>query len=193
MTVIATSILQRHQPHIKYRDKMSNNLALLKPGPFQHKGKRDNKQMLRSFQQYRDKVEIFLLALQLQHTGAKAGRLEVGHKFCPTCKQERAIIRLIGGDEMYRLFHKVGEVEDADTCMQAMLKVEAGIKELNSQIRVHKTAKDRGKWDPQVWPRSQEDTDSEEDTESMEETESEDETGSVEPARVHKLVKEAKV
>ena len=96
---------------------MASNLALLKPGPFQFKGKRDNKQLLRSFQQYRDKMEIFLTALQVtsQHTGAVAGRAEVGHKVCPRCKQERAIVMLIGGDEMERLFLKVGEVEDGNT------------------------------------------------------------------------------
>ena len=172
---------------------MANNLAMLKPGPFQPKGKRDNHQLLRSFQQYRGKMEIFLTALQLQHTGAVAGRAEAGHKGCPTCKQERAIITLIGGDKLVRLFHEVGGVEDGDTFVQAMCKVEVGIKELNSQIRVHKTRKDRGKWDPQVRPGSHEDTESEEDTESMEETESEDETESVEPARVHKLVKKGRV
>ena len=196
---------------------MANNLAMLKPGPFQPKGKRDNHQLLRSFQQYRGKMEIFLTALQLQHTGAVAGRAEVGHKVCPRCKQERAIVMLTGGEEMVRLFHEVGGVEDRDTYMQAMHKVEVGIKELNSEARVHKTVNDRWKWELQDWAGSQEDTvseedmvsteetdsedetdledetDSEEEAESMEETDSEDETGSAEPARVHRLVKKAKV
>ena len=63
-----------------------------------------------------------------EHTGDKPGREEDGHLVCPSCKQEKAIVVMLGVDEMDKLFKHVGVVGMGDTYVQAMRKVESGIK-----------------------------------------------------------------
>ena len=115
---------------------MATNLAtLLKPDIFRCKKKGDNEQLLQDFQQYRAKMETFFMAAQAvaEHTGDVPGREAEGHRICSSCKQEKALVVILGGDEMDKLFKHVGGVEEQDTYVQAMHKVEKGIKALTNQ------------------------------------------------------------
>ena len=102
---------------------MATNLAtLLKPDIFRCKKKGDNEQLLQDFQQYRAKMETFFMAAQAvaEHTGDVPGREAEGHRICSSCKQEMALVVILGGDEMDKLFKHVGGVEEQDTYVQAM-------------------------------------------------------------------------
>ena len=110
---------------------------LWRPEPFLCKRKGDSEQLLQDFKQYRAELELFLTAAETvdKHMGDPAGRGEAGHTVCTTCKQEKAIIVLLGGEEMSELFERVGYVTDEDSYVGAMDKVEQGIKGLASQPR----------------------------------------------------------
>ena len=115
---------------------MAMGLAnLLRPEPFKCKKKGDSEQLLQDFKSYRNKMELFFTAAQavVAHTGEPAGREERTHTVCPSCRQEKAMIVMLGGEEMNRLFEHVGKVIDTDTYIGAMDKVEQGIKMLTNQ------------------------------------------------------------
>ena len=115
---------------------MAMGLAnLLKPEPFRCKKKGDSEQLLQDFKTYRSKMELFFTAAQAvgAHTGEPAGREAEGHTVCPSCRQEKAMVVMLGGEEMNKLFEHVGKVIDEDTYIGAMNKVEQGIKMLTNQ------------------------------------------------------------
>ena len=117
---------------------MDTGLAnLRKPDPFQCRKEGDSEQLLQDFKQYRAKMELFLTAVNTvdTHTGDPGERGSAEHKVCNSCKQEKAIIVLLGGEEMNELFEQVGVVTDEDTYVGAMDKVEQGIKALTNQAR----------------------------------------------------------
>ena len=115
---------------------MAMGLAnLLRPEPFKCKRKGDSEQLLQDFKQYRSKMELFFTAAQAveAHTGDPAGRSAVGHTVCTSCRQEKAMVVMLGGEEMNKLFEHVGGVIDGDSYIGAMDKVEQGIKLLTNQ------------------------------------------------------------
>ena len=71
---------------------------LRRPDPFQCRKKGDSEQLLRDFRQYRAVMELFLTAANTvdTHTGEPGERGDAEHKVCDTCKQEKAIIVLLG-------------------------------------------------------------------------------------------------
>ena len=100
--------------------------CLRRPDPFQCRKKGDSEQLLQDFQQYRAKMELFLTAVNTvdTHTGDPGERGNADHKVCNSCKQKKAIIVLLGGEEM-----------NEDTYVGAMDKVDQGIKALTNQAR----------------------------------------------------------
>ena len=108
--------------------------CLRRPDPFQCRKKGDSEQLLQDFKQYRAKMELFLTAVNTvdTHTGDPGERGDTEHKVCNSCKQEKAIIVLLGGEEMSELFEHVGVVTDRDSYVGAMDKVEQGIKSLTT-------------------------------------------------------------
>ena len=115
---------------------MAMGLAnLLRPEPFKCKKKGDSEQLLQDFKEYRNKMELFFKAAKAveAHTGDPAGRSAQGHRACPSCEQEKAIVIMVGGEEMNKLFQHVGKVLDEDTYVSAMDKVEQGIRLLTNQ------------------------------------------------------------
>ena len=115
---------------------MAMGLAnLLRPEPFKCKRKGDSEQLMQDFIEYRDKMEMFYTAAQVvgEHTGAQAGRSHEAHAACNSCKQEKAMVVMLGGEEMKKLFEHVGGVNAADSYTKAMDKVEQGIKRLTNQ------------------------------------------------------------
>ena len=115
---------------------MAMGLAnLLRLEPFKCKKKGDSEQLLQDFKAYRRKMELFFTAAQAMgvHTGDPAGREEAEHTVCASCRQEKAMIVMLGGEEMHKLFEHVGKVTETDTYISAMNKVEQGIKQLTNQ------------------------------------------------------------
>ena len=115
---------------------MAMGLAnLLRPEPFKCKRKGDSEQLMQDFIEYRDKMEMFYTAAQVvgEHTGAQAGRSHEAHAACNSCKQEKAMVVMLGGEEMKKLFEHVGGVNPADSYIKAMDKVEQGIRRLTNQ------------------------------------------------------------
>ena len=115
---------------------MAMGLAnLLRPEPFKCKRKGDSEQLMQDFVQYRGKMELFFTAAQVvgEHTGAQAGRSDAAHTACNSCKQEKAMVVMLGGEEMNKLFEHVGGVAEDDSYIRAMDKVEQGIKRLTNQ------------------------------------------------------------
>ena len=118
---------------------MATGVANLKrPDPFLCKRKGDSEQLLQDFKQYRAELELFLTAAETvdRHMGEPAERGNAGHTVCTRCQQEKAIIVILGGEEMNELFEHVGVVTDEDSYVRAMDKVEQGIKALNNQSSV---------------------------------------------------------
>ena len=79
---------------------MAMGLAnLLRPEPFKCKKKGDSEQLLQDFKQYRSKMELFFTGAQAveAHTGDPAGRSEVGHTVCTSCRQEKALFIFLMG------------------------------------------------------------------------------------------------
>ena len=117
---------------------MATGIAnLRRPDPFECKRKGDSEQLLQDFREYRAKIELFLTAVKTvdTHTGDPAERGQAGHKACTSCEQEKAIMELLGGEKMIKLFEQVGVVIDEDSYVGAMDKVEQGIKALTNQAR----------------------------------------------------------
>ena len=115
---------------------MAMGLAnLLRPEPFKCKKKGDSEQLLQDFKEYRSKMELFFTAAKAveAHTGDPAGRSTQGHAVCTSCRQEKAMVVMLGGEEMNKLFQHVGKVLDEDTYIGAMEKVEQGIRQLTNQ------------------------------------------------------------
>ena len=108
---------------------------LLRPEPFKCKKKGDSEQLLQDFKEYRSKMELFFTAAKAveAHTGDPAGRSTQGHAVCTSCRQEKAMVVMLGGEEMNKLFEHVGKVLDEDTYISAMDKVEQGIRQLTNQ------------------------------------------------------------
>ena len=108
---------------------------LMRPEGFKCKKKGDNEQMLQDFQQYRRRMELFFTASRVvaAHTGEHTDRLTDQHVACASCKQEKAMIVMFGGEEIAKLFEHTGEVQEGDSYKAALDKVEAGIKKLTNQ------------------------------------------------------------
>lgn len=72
--------------------------------------------MLQDFKEYRSKMELFFTAAKAveAHTGDPAGRSAQGHAVCTSCRQEKAMVVMLGGEEMNKLFQYVGKVLDED-------------------------------------------------------------------------------
>ena len=97
---------------------MADSLAVaMRPAPFKCKKKGDQEQMLQDFSMYRRKIARYLVASKvvIAHTGVQTDSTQVDHVVCDSCKQEKAIMLMLGGDEMEKLFHHVGKVVEADT------------------------------------------------------------------------------
>ena len=115
---------------------MAETLAMaMRPAPFKCKKKGDQEQMLQDFNIYRKKISRYLVASKvvIAHTGVQPDSLHAAHVVCDSCKQEKAIMLMLGGDEMEKLFDHVGKVLEDDTFKQALDKVEVGIKGLTNQ------------------------------------------------------------
>ena len=115
---------------------MADSLAVaMRPAPFKCKKKGDQEQMLQDFSMYRRKIARYLVASKvvIAHTGVQTDSTQVDHVVCDSCKQEKAIMLMLGGDEMEKLFDHVGKVVEADTFKKALDKVENGIKGLTNQ------------------------------------------------------------
>ena len=69
----------------------------------------------------------------IAHTGAQPDSAHEDHEVCESCKQEKAIMLMLGGDEMEKLFDHVGKVQEEDTFQKALNKVQNGIKGLTNQ------------------------------------------------------------
>ena len=67
------------------------------------------------------------------HSGNPAGRSAQGHAVCTSCMQEKAMVVMLGGEEMHKQFQHVGKVLGEDTYIVAMHKVEQGIRQLTNQ------------------------------------------------------------
>ena len=106
---------------------MTEMMLLLKPGPFHSRIAGDPEPLFQDFTKYIANFEEFLIA-----TGA-AGKHVAAHANCTACTKAKATLRLIGGDEMKRLFDHVGEVTNADIFEQAIKKVSDGIKKQTNQ------------------------------------------------------------
>ena len=91
---------------------MAMDFANLRPEPFKCKRKWDSEHLLHDFRQYRAMMELFFDAAQtvVEHTGDPAGREDVAHTVCDSCRQEKAIVVILGGEEMDKLFKQVGTV-----------------------------------------------------------------------------------
>ena len=72
--------------------------------------------LLQDFKEYRSKMELFFTAAKAveAHTGDPAGRSAQGHAVCTSCRQEKAMVVMLGGEEMNKLFQYVGKVLDED-------------------------------------------------------------------------------
>ena len=115
---------------------MAMGLAnLLRPEPFKCKKKGDSEQLLQDFKEYRSKMELFFTAAKAVevHSGNPAGRSAQGHAVCTSCMQEKAMVVMLGGEEMHKQFQHVGKVLGEDTYIVAMHKVEQGIRQLTNQ------------------------------------------------------------
>ena len=115
---------------------MAMGLAnLLRPEPFKCKKKGDSEQLLQDFKQYRDKMELFFTAAKAveAHTGDPTGREDAAHIVCSSCTQEKAMVVMLGGDDMKKLFEHVGAVAAGYSYVKAMDKVEQGIRMLTNQ------------------------------------------------------------
>ena len=75
-------------------------------------------------------MELFFTAAQVvgAHTGDPVGRHEEAHTACNSCKQEKAMMVMLGGEEMIEIFEYVGEVVKDYSYIKAMAKVEQAIK-----------------------------------------------------------------
>ena len=115
-----------------YCVELSNLLGL---EPFKCKGKVDSEQLMQDFTQYKEKMELFFTAAQVvgAYTGDPVGRHEEAHTACNSCKQEKAMMVMLGGEEMKKLFKHVGGVVEDDSYIKAMAKGEQGIKRLTNQ------------------------------------------------------------
>ena len=115
---------------------MAMGLAYLhRSEPVKCKQMGDTEQLMQDFIQYRDKMELIFTTAQVvgAHTGDPAGRSYEAHTVCNSCKQEKAMVVMLGGEEMKKLFEHVGGVTPADSYIKAMDKVEQGIKRLTNQ------------------------------------------------------------
>ena len=115
---------------------MSDLAALLKPPAFSPSKQGDPEQLLQDWTKYLKSFRDFLEA-----TGA-GGQHTAGHVTCDACKKSKAMLRLIGQDEMQSLLLHTGNVLDGDTFDEAVEKVETGIvKQTNQAVARHKLMK----------------------------------------------------
>ena len=115
---------------------MADSLAVaMKPAPFKTKKKGDQEQLLQDFAIYRRKIARYLVASKvvIAHTGDQPDSNQANHVVCDSCRQEKAIMLMLGGDEMEKLFDHVGKVAEDDTFKKALDKIENGIKGLTNQ------------------------------------------------------------
>ena len=114
---------------------MAESLAVaMRPDSFKCKKKGDQEQMLQDFNAYKKKIGRYLLAAKVvaAHTGAQPDSTHNDHEACASCQQEKAIMLMLGGDDMDKLFEHVGKVEETDTFHKALNKVQAAIKGLTN-------------------------------------------------------------
>ena len=71
--------------------------------------------------------------MELFFTGDPAGRHDVAHTVCNSCKQKKAIMVMLGGQEMKKLIQHVGGVVQEESYIKAIAKVEDSIKRLTNQ------------------------------------------------------------
>ena len=106
---------------------MAGSLAVaMRPAPFKPKKKGDQEQLLQDFSTYRKKIARYLIASKvvIAHMGDQPDSAHEDHEVCESCKQEKAIMLMLGGDEMEKLFDHVGKVQEEDTFQKALNKVE---------------------------------------------------------------------
>ena len=87
---------------ISYCVELAN---LLRLEPFKCKWKEDSEQLMQDFTQYKEKMELFFTAAQV--VGAHMGRYEEAHTACNSCKQEKTMVVILGGEEMKKIFEHV--------------------------------------------------------------------------------------
>ena len=77
-------------------------LCDLKPEPFKCKRKGYSKQLLQDFTQYKEKMEIFFTVAHVVgvYSVDLEGRHDVAHTVCNSCKQKKAIMVMLEGEEM---------------------------------------------------------------------------------------------
>ena len=105
---------------------MTDSLTVaMRPAPFMAKKKGDQEQLLQDFSIYRRKIAASKVVIA--YTWAQPDSAHEDHEVCESCKQERAIMVMLGGDEMEKLLDHVGIVQEEDIFQKAMNKVDNGL------------------------------------------------------------------
>ena len=70
--------------------------------PFKCEWKEDSEQLIQDFTQYNEKMELFFTVVQVAgaHTGEPPVRHDKAKTECNSCKQEKAMMVMLGGEEM---------------------------------------------------------------------------------------------
>ena len=112
---------------------MEGLAALLKPPPFVPTKQGDPEQLLQDWLRYVDQFKDFLNATKADGDHSRA------HADCDGCSKAKAMLRLIGGEEVKTLLKHTGQVEDEDSWDQVLTKVEEGIRgQTNQAVARHK-------------------------------------------------------
>ena len=106
---------------------MDGLFNLLKPAPFKSVKVGDSETLLQDFEDYVEVMKNFFST-----TGAAGEHTDV-HEACGACTKEKAMMNLIGGKEIDRLFKHTGLVLVGDTYTAAIVKVRQGISAQTNQ------------------------------------------------------------
>jgi hypothetical protein len=112
---------------------MAESMALLKPAPLKVKKDGDPEHLLRKFNDYMKKFDLFLLTTEVGGVHTAGHAAEAGGGQCKGCVKSKAMLQLVGGEEMMTLFEHTGMVEDGDSYTAAVDKIREGIKGQTNQ------------------------------------------------------------
>ena len=136
---------------------MDGLFTLLKPAQFKSVRDGDPETLLQDFEDYVEEMQKFFTT-----TGA-AGEHAVDHVDCGACKKEKAMMTLIGGKEMDRLFKHTGLVAVGDTYTAAIAKVRTGISAQTNQamarFKLMREMPQAGRVFSEWWPKVKEQAD----------------------------------
>ena len=137
---------------------MAEVIALLKPAPLKIKKDGDPEHLVKKFNEYMERFELFLLTTEVGGVHTAGHVAEAGGGQCKGCAKSKAMLQLVGGEEMMTLFKHTGTVEDADSYTAAVAKIRTGIKGQTNQTsarfklfqQMPQAGQPFGRWYPRI-------------------------------------------